>query len=64
MIRIDASIDDGSLGRLVNDDHTKPNTFMKVLIINDIPHLVLYSKRPTAAGEELRYCYGDGVFPW
>ena len=51
----DASKQDGSLGRLVNDDHKALNCVMKKVEGNQKPHLVLFCMSNIAVGEELRY---------
>ncbi|KAL6484489.1 hypothetical protein MHYP_G00065340 [Metynnis hypsauchen] len=61
---IDAARDDGSLGRLVNDDHINPNCKMKRLIVEGRPHLCLFALRDITPGEELTYDYGDADRPW
>ncbi|GAA6095052.1 uncharacterized protein LOC106936497 [Tachysurus ichikawai] len=61
---IDASKEDGSLGRLVNDNHKFPNCVMKKVIVNDRPHLCLFAVRHIEAGTELDYNYGDSKWPW
>ncbi|XP_060735274.1 uncharacterized protein LOC132852213 [Tachysurus vachellii] len=60
---IDASVDDGSLGRLVNDD-SNPNAKAKVISINRIPHLCLFALRDIQPGEEITYDYGGYDLPW
>ncbi|KAL6459436.1 hypothetical protein MHYP_G00329080 [Metynnis hypsauchen] len=61
---IDAARDDGSLGRLVNDDHINPNCKMKRLIVEGRPHLCLFALRDVTPGEEITYDYGDADCPW
>ncbi|KAG8002369.1 hypothetical protein GBF38_014754 [Nibea albiflora] len=41
--RIDASRDDGSFGRLDNNDHRSPNCKMKKIEVNGNPHLCLFA---------------------
>ncbi|KAF5896228.1 uncharacterized protein DAT39_014070, partial [Clarias magur] len=60
---IDASVDDGSLGRLVNDD-SNPNAKMKIISISRIPHLCLFALRDIQPGEEITYDYGGYDLPW
>ncbi|XP_017332097.1 uncharacterized protein LOC108270188 isoform X5 [Ictalurus punctatus] len=60
---IDASVDDGSLGRLVNDD-SNPNAKVKVISISRIPHLCLFALRDIQSGEEITYDYGGYDLPW
>jgi SET domain-containing protein len=63
--RLDATNDDGSLGRLCNDSNRSPNANMKIIVDSGRPHLCLFAVRDIAQGEEIRYCYGKGVkFPW
>lgn len=61
---IDASIEDGSLGRLVNDNHKSPNCTMKKIIVNDQPHLCLFAIKKIEIGTEIDYNYGDSKWPW
>ncbi|KAL2103625.1 hypothetical protein ACEWY4_000493 [Coilia grayii] len=61
---LDASVEDESLGRLVNDDHQRPNCKMKLLYFNREPHLCMFALRDISPGEELSYNYGDADWPW
>ncbi|XP_053337900.1 histone-lysine N-methyltransferase set-1-like isoform X2 [Clarias gariepinus] len=61
---VDAALDDGSLGRLVNDDHLKPNCRMKTIRVDGKPHLCLFAIRSICPGEEITYNYGDSEWPW
>jgi len=65
---IDASVDDESVGRLVNDDHITPNATMKLVSVNqsgyEEPHLCLFAICTINAGEEIRYNYGSGDYSW
>ncbi|XP_023173860.2 histone-lysine N-methyltransferase PR-Set7 [Drosophila hydei] len=55
---IDATIDTGKLGRLIN--HSRNGNLMtKVVVIKQRPHLVLLAKDDIESGEELTYDYGD-----
>ncbi|XP_036449709.1 uncharacterized protein LOC118823944 isoform X2 [Colossoma macropomum] len=60
---IDASVDDGSLGRLVNDD-SNPNSRMKIISVSQVPHLCLFALRDIQPGEEITYDYGGYDLPW
>lgn len=62
MFRVDATNSD-RMGKRVNDDHLHPNCLVKV-VVQDIPRLYIYAGRDISAGEELRYCYGRGKYPW
>ncbi|XP_073329216.1 histone-lysine N-methyltransferase set-1-like [Pagrus major] len=61
---LDASVEDKSLGRLVNDDHIKPNCKIKTIDVGGMPHLCLFALRDIAPGEEITYNYGDSDWPW
>ncbi|XP_050958528.1 uncharacterized protein LOC127159837 isoform X2 [Labeo rohita] len=61
---LDASKEDGSLGRLVNDDHRNPNCKVKTIILEGRPHLCLFSIRDFFPDEEITYNYGDFSWPW
>ncbi|XP_057199061.1 histone-lysine N-methyltransferase set-1-like [Triplophysa rosa] len=61
---IDASKEDGSLGRLVNDDHIHPNCKVKTVVFKEKPHLCLFSIRDIFPDEEITYNYGDSSWPW
>lgn len=61
---VDAAREDGSLGRLVNDDHINPNSKMKFLNVEGKPHLCLFATQDISAGEEITYNYGNSDWPW
>ena len=62
---IDASVEDGSFGRLVNDCHKSPNCRMKLIeATNRTPHLCLFALREIRQGEEITYDYGGTDLPW
>lgn len=61
---VDASQEDGSLGRLVNDDGNFPNCKMKTVEVQGRPHLCLFALRDIMPGEELHYNYGNADWPW
>ncbi|XP_039537928.1 uncharacterized protein LOC120486138 isoform X3 [Pimephales promelas] len=61
---LDASQDDFSLGRLVNDNHQNPNCVMKKIIVDNKPHLCLFSLKKIEIGDEIDYNYGDSKWPW
>lgn len=63
-LSLDASVEDKSLGRLVNDDHIKPNCKIKTIDVGGMPHLCLFALRDIAPGEEITYNYGDSDWPW
>ncbi|XP_052445508.1 uncharacterized protein LOC127987297 isoform X1 [Carassius gibelio] len=61
---IDASREDGSFGRLVNDDHQHPNCKMKKIDVNGKAHLCLFALKDIKEGEEITYDYGGDDCPW
>jgi len=64
LLSIDASKEDGSLGRLINDDHRQPNCRMKKINVNEKPHLCLFALHDIKEGEEITYDYGGSDCPW
>ncbi|XP_061528431.1 involucrin-like isoform X5 [Phycodurus eques] len=60
---IDASVYDGSLGRLVNADYKHPNCQMKRVIAKDKPHLCLFALRDIQPGEEITCDLGGKAGP-
>lgn len=63
-LSIDASREDGSFGRLVNDEHKSPNCKMKKIEVNGKPHLCLFALNDIKEGEEISYDYGSADCPW
>ncbi|XP_062419595.1 uncharacterized protein LOC134132279 isoform X3 [Pungitius pungitius] len=61
---IDASKEDGTLGRLANDDHINPNCRVKRITVKGRPHLCLFAVKAIFPGEEITYNYGDSCWPW
>lgn len=61
---MDASKEDGSLGRLVNDEHRNPACKIRTVEVNQKPHLCLFAVRDIQDGEEVTYNYGDSDWPW
>ncbi|XP_060936782.1 N-lysine methyltransferase KMT5A-like [Limanda limanda] len=61
---IDASREDGTLGRIVNDDHKQPNCKMKKVLSEGKPHLFLFALKDISVGEEITYDYGGTDWPW
>uniref|UniRef100_A0AAV2J0M4 SET domain-containing protein n=1 Tax=Knipowitschia caucasica TaxID=637954 RepID=A0AAV2J0M4_KNICA len=61
---IDASREDGSFGRLVNDEHRHPNCRMKKVEVEGSPHLCLFALKDIKDGEEITYDYGGNDCPW
>ncbi|XP_074468762.1 uncharacterized protein LOC141753956 isoform X2 [Sebastes fasciatus] len=62
--RVDAANEDGTLGRLANDNHTSPNCEMKIIVYEGKPHLCLFAVTEISPGEEITYNYGDSSYPW
>ena len=53
--RLDATDDDGSLGRLVNDDNKSPNCTVKLCEVAGQPRLCMFAITNINIGDELRY---------
>lgn len=65
--RIDASEEDGSLGRLVNDDEKDSNSVVKRVIVDGKPRLCFFASKNIGKGEEVTFTYFQGEydqFPW
>ena len=67
---VDATKEDGTLGRLINHSKTKANIKSVIMEVDDTPHIIFLSIRNIKAGEELLYDYGDRStasltsYPW
>ncbi|XP_038147926.1 uncharacterized protein LOC119787925 isoform X2 [Cyprinodon tularosa] len=59
-----ASEENGSLGRLVKDNHKNPNGVMMKIIVDDKPHLCLFSVKKIGIGDEIYYDSGKAKWPW
>ena len=64
LLRIDATKEDGSYGRFINDSVNRPNCHPKVIRVNDVAHIAFFAIKAIKPGEELRYKYGDAEYPW
>ncbi|KAH3848210.1 hypothetical protein DPMN_090569 [Dreissena polymorpha] len=64
---IDATNDIFHEGRMINDAENgdaKQKCVMKIVEVNQTPHLCTFADRDIAIGEELRYDYGVPTLPW
>ena len=67
---IDATVETGRYGRLVNHSLQTPNLMTKVIMNGKIPRLILVAKHDIEPGTELLYDYGDrskeslAAHPW
>ena len=61
---LDATTDDGSLGRLVNDSRHFRNLRIKQLNNVDKSRLCLFALKSISPNEEIRYFYGDESISW
>ena len=56
---VDATVDDGSMGRLMNHDRTNPNVLMRAVVVEGTPQIVFFAKTNISVGSELCYDYGE-----
>ena len=56
---VDATHDDGRLGRLVNHSSRSPNVKTTIVEVDGNPHLILTAAKHIMAKKELLYDYGD-----
>lgn len=56
---MDATNDDGKLGRLMNHSKTEGNVVTHVLEVDGYPRLALIAGKDIENGIELQYDYGD-----
>ncbi|TRZ02588.1 hypothetical protein DNTS_003826 [Danionella cerebrum] len=61
---VDASRNDGSFGRPVNDDHINPNSQMKTICVERQPRFCLFATRQKYPGEGITHNYDDSDWPW
>ena len=67
---VDATEEDGTLGRLINHSRTFANLKSQGIEVDETPHLIFYATRDIKPEEELLYDYGDRstaslrVHPW
>nr|XP_055065244.1 uncharacterized protein LOC129447504 [Misgurnus anguillicaudatus] len=61
---IDGALEDGSFGRLVNDEHRAPNCRMKLIEAEGKPHLCLFALKEITIGTEITYDYGGKEWLW
>ena len=56
---VDATVDDGSMGRLMNHDRKNPNVVMRAVVVEGTPQIVFFAKTDISVGSELCYDYGE-----
>ncbi|XP_046367810.2 N-lysine methyltransferase KMT5A-like [Haliotis rufescens] len=62
---IDASQDDGSYGRLLNDEWRFPNAMARLIFVDGRPHVAYFAHRFIKTGQEIRFNYNyNSDFPW
>ena len=67
LFSVDATADDPSTGRMVNDVSPRmpeENESMKIIFVNQNQHLCLFAKRDITEGEELRFDDDVPGLPW
>ena len=64
------STEEDSLGKMFNHSKKNVNVIIKVIILNDKPHLGVVASRDIYIGKELQYDYGErrrdvtNAYPW
>lgn len=61
---IDASAEDGSYGRLLNDEHQHPTVYSKRVEVEGETYIGFFSARDINVGEEITYNYGNSPQYW
>ena len=67
---IDATQDNGRIGRLINHSRDSANSVVRSVKIGEIARLCLFANQDISAGEEITYDYNDRrqevvkSFPW
>jgi len=62
---IDATVEDGSVGRIINDSKYFPNAYVRKLVDNKCnPHLAIFAKKIICVNEEITFFYGEEDLPW
>lgn len=61
---VDASAEDDSLGRFVNDEQKNPSCELKTVVYEGKPHLCLFALKKISPGEEITFNYGNRFYPW
>ena len=56
---VDATKDNGRMGRLLNHSKTQANVVTKLYEVKGQPYLCLVAARDIKPGEELQYDYGE-----
>ena len=56
---VDATVDNGRFGRLINHSKLSPNLTARKLIVNNVPRLFFIAKCDIRKRDELQYPYGD-----
>ena len=56
---VDATKDDGRVGRLLNHRKHAPNNVPKIIEVDGLPRLCMTASKDISVGEQLEYDYGD-----
>ena len=65
--RLDASEEDGSLARLINDGVEVANASPKAFIVDGRPRVCFFATSDICPGQEITYSYNKGTkcsYPW
>ncbi|XP_067685887.1 N-lysine methyltransferase KMT5A-A-like [Haliotis asinina] len=63
---VDASAEDGSYARLINDEWRHPNLRSRMIFVDGEPHVSFFALRQILEGEEIHFDYGgsEDLLPW
>lgn len=56
---LDATTEDGTMGRLLNHSRKHPNVRMQAVMLDGTPAVVIVANKDLEVGTELRYDYGE-----
>ena len=56
---IDPTVNDGNVGRMVNNSRNAVNAQPKIINEQGFPHLAIFADRKIFAGEQILYDYGE-----
>ena len=58
-LAVDATVDEGTLGRLINHSSDAPNLAVKIIVVDRQPVIVFIALEAIRAGQEIQYHYNE-----